>query len=587
MGRIGKLISIFCIWLSLGTTSNFLHAQSSVALHRQSDTEYQAIITIPTQEAATIDKDSIRLSSEQPGLHIATWQTSSNYQKHYEPTYQESRTSFSDTCTITAHLNITEKNLDQAYLHLGYYSSGQKNMVHEQLLCRFDQDQPQLQTNVETTLAIKEITSPLIAKKIAGTQTTSWSAKLSALVEKTESTGIRLLLVLLLGLLMSLTPCIYPMIPITVGVLQAQGSKSFFHNLSLALAYTTGIATTFAILGLTAAVTGQLFGSIMSNPFFIIGVVLMLAYLGGSMLGLYDMYTPRFMRSAGTTKGGSIPAAFLFGAASGTVASPCLSPGLILLLSIVAALGNKLLGFFLLFAFGVGLSLPLLIIGTFSTSLMLLPKAGMWMIEIKKLFGFLLFGMCFYFLNNVLAWPALLGLASITLLACGIFYLRSVAPYDSQTLRSIKNFGSTLFMASSLFMGFQTYQSLYHAHQENTPYSIWTTDYAYAQHQATTHNQALFIDIGAPYCSTCKAIDRTILSHPRVVDALQKCVPVKVDAAEHPDVLSKLQEKYTIKGVPTLLLVKHNGELIKQWGGEIYDLSIDEFVNELNQQTTV
>ena len=122
---------------------------------------------------------------------------------------------------------------------------------------------------------------------------------------------------------MSLTPCIYPMIPITVGILQAQGSKSFGSNLLLASAYTLGIATTFAALGVTAAYTGAMFGaSIMSNPFFILMIVAVLTYLGFSMLGFYDMYTPKFMRNAGAGKGGSLTSAFLFGAASGTVASP-------------------------------------------------------------------------------------------------------------------------------------------------------------------------------------------------------------------------------------------------------------------------
>lgn len=566
------------------TTISFIYADTHLHMDKTSETTYKATITIDIAPEDFIDKDSIQLSVDHPNVQVTQWHIASNFIKQYDPTYKETRKIISDICTLSVELNCTNPDdLTDAFLHIGYYQDAKKGMVHEQLRLAADSSRvAPVSTTVDTTGNVQS-KAPSLAIKSSTAKSTSWSSRLSHLVEKTESTGIRIILVLLLGLLMSLTPCIYPMIPITVGILQAQGSKSFLNNCMLSLAYTVGIATTFAALGLTAALTGQIFGSIMSNPIFILAVVAVLAYLGFSMLGFYDMYTPKFMRNANNTKGGSVTAAFLFGAASGTVASPCLSPGLILLLSIVATLGSKLLGFILLFAFGVGLSIPLLIIGTFSTSLMLLPQAGMWMVEIKKFFGLLLFGMCFYFLNNILPWPVLLGLGSITLLASGIFYLQSIAPYDSKLWRGIKNLCGITFIASSMFLGVQTFQAV-----QNTPVdthkSFWLVDYQQALAQATQNNTYLFIDIGAPYCSICKTIDKTILAHPRVMEALKKYVPVKIDASENTDVMSELQKKYHINGVPTLLLINHNGDLIKKWGSEIYyDLSIDQFIEQLNQ----
>lgn len=165
----------------------------------------------------------------------------------------------------------------------------------------------------------------------------SWASYISTLVQTTESTSLRLILVAALGMLLSLTPCIYPMIPITVGILQSQGSRSIARNFCLALSYTMGIASTFALLGLLAAYTGLLFGSFMTKPLVIIPLVALLVYLAGSMMGFYEMYTPRLLQNGSSSGGGSLVSAFLFGAASGTVASPCLSPGLILLLTIVTS----------------------------------------------------------------------------------------------------------------------------------------------------------------------------------------------------------------------------------------------------------
>jgi thiol:disulfide interchange protein DsbD len=132
------------------------------------------------------------------------------------------------------------------------------------------------------------------------------SDTVSALLAASNSLVIQLLLAMALGLLLSLTPCIYPMIPITVGILQAQTGSSVWQNALRAGAYSCGIATTFALLGLLSAFTGTLFGSFMASPFVIVPMVLLLGYLTGAMLGLYEMYIPRVFQQQQTGKGGSL-----------------------------------------------------------------------------------------------------------------------------------------------------------------------------------------------------------------------------------------------------------------------------------------
>ena len=361
-----------------------------------------------------------------------------------------------------------------------------------------------------------------------------WLKSIPNKIKTTDSIFLRILLVFLLGLLMSLTPCIYPMIPITVGVLQSQGSKSFFKNFMLSSAYTLGLATTFSIMGLLAASSGEAFGHMMGNPLFVIVIVAVLCYFALSLFGLYNMYIPKFLRNkkSSLSKGGSLLSIFFFGLMSGTVASPCLSPGLALVLTMVATIANKFLGFLLLFAFGVGISTPLLIIGTFSSSINLLPRAGTWMIEVQKIFGFMLFGMCFYYLNNILPWYIILVMLTLFSLCTGIYYLRSISPQDSAAWKWTKNVFGISGIALSVFLFVETFQELYYPELNVGIESSWHSDYDEAVRIARQERKNLFIDFWAPFCSICKAITRTVLKDPAVAKELENFVVVQVDSVE-------------------------------------------------------
>jgi thioredoxin:protein disulfide reductase len=375
------------------------------------------------------------------------------------------------------------------------------------------------------------------------------------------------------------------MIPITVGILQSQSGNSVIRNFFLALAYTTGIATTFSLFGLLAVSTGQLFGSFLTHPLVIVPVVGLLGYLGFSMLGFYEMYTPSFFKKNNkNTQSSSFVSAFLFGAASGTVASPCLSPGLILLLSIVTTLGDKFLGFILLFSFGIGLSIPLLLIGTFSSSLSLLPRAGSWMVEIKKVFGFMLLGMCFYFLKNILSWPLLMWSISLFTIAIALFYLYQAQNIQLSTPRMINNTLGTLLLATSVLLCFKSYQAS-NPLIDTIMMPLWLTDYYQAQTQAQEEQKKILLDISAPFCTICKAIDNKLFTDHQVCQALSTVVPVKVDCSDTSNKhYASLQKKYAIIGAPTFILIDPTTEKeIKRWGSELYDVNPQDFIADLKQ----
>lgn len=417
---------------------------------------------------------------------------------------------------------------------------------------------------------------------VATMNAASISDTLSAVLAATDIFALQLLLAAVLGLLLSLTPCIYPMIPITIGILQANKSDSIAHNASRALAYTCGIATTFALLGLASAFTGTLFGSLMASPWVIIPMVVLLAYLAGAMLGLYEMYIPRLFQQQNNNRGGSLLAAFSFGAASGTVASPCLSPGLVLLLSIVSRTGNPITGFGLLFAFGIGLSIPLLIIGAFSGSLHVLPRAGMWMVYVKQAFGLLMIGIILYLIKPLVS-PTMLRIFAIQIFAAtGILLLLKQYKYA----RKININGETIIAIISIIIGalflFMPFEKTDH---EGVRIS-WCTNYTDAQAQALAEKKAILLDVNAPYCTICSAIEGKFFCEDAVCSALGNCVPVKINGADTSiEAHEELKKRYNIIGAPTLILIDpETGKELARWGSELYDATIEQFVDQLNKK---
>lgn len=403
-----------------------------------------------------------------------------------------------------------------------------------------------------------------------------------------KSWTLKLLFALILGILLSLTPCIYPMIPITVGILQAQGSKSILKNFSLSLMYTLGLATTFSLLGLLAASSGEAFGSIMGNPIFILCFVALLAYFAFSMFGLYTLHIPRFLqKKRDIGGGGSYLSIFVFGLASGSVASPCLSPGLAFLLAMVATMANKFIGFLLLFAFGVGVSTPLLVIGTFSGSMNVLPKAGMWMLEVQKLFGFMLLGLCFFYLSNILPWHVILIMLTIFALCSGLYYLRSINKHDSAVWKNIKSIFGIIGIALSLYLAVESFQEIYYPSLDNDPFEqTWYTDYDKAVTDAKHQHKKLFVDFGATFCTLCTHIKNSVIKHPSVIKTLSEdYVFVYVNGDDSGiEPYKTLKERYSIQGFPTLLVVNpKDGEELKRWQGEIEDESISDVINELEK----
>lgn len=547
----------------------------------------QLIVTIDAHPDDLIYKETLSFSLDTSDVTITSCSAETPTIDHFDATFKETKKAFDAPFSYKINLNINDQfDPENVHIFLQAYHTKQKTMVQEEsvLLLPEQTADGQTQTWADIATAIDTTQTVTMPQQCSpSVESTTITGRISNLIQSTNSIWLQLILVLLLGLLMSLTPCIYPMIPITAGILQAQGSKSLFHNFLLSLCYTLGIATTFALLGFMAAFAGQAMGSLMAQPLFIIPLVLLLLYLAGSMIGFYEMYIPTFFQANNhSIKGSSYVSTFLFGAISGTVASPCLSPGLLMLLCIVSTMANKIIGFLLLFSFGFGLGIPLLIIGTFSSSLSVLPRAGMWMVEVKKLFGFLMIAMCFYFLNNIMPLHILLWAMAATALISALYFIYTSNHVHNKRWRILYTLLGIATLAGSCALAFKAYMATMHANVCEVTNETWLTDYQCALEQAQSQNKKLFIDIGAPFCSICKAIDKTLMVDAQVLKALKHTVNVKIDGSDIHN--QKIVERYKVLGFPTFLLIDPNtGDQIARWGGELYSTKPQAFVKQFHK----
>lgn len=210
------------------------------------------------------------------------------------------------------------------------------------------------------------------------------------------------------GVLTSVTPCIFPMIPITAGLISgsARSGASRGRTIGLTFTYVAGLALLYATMGLIAGLTGSLFGSIASNPWARFAIGNLLLIFGLAMLDVIPVNVPgRLSEWAGSMRGGSYPGVFALGATSGIVAAPCGAPAFAAVLTFVAATQSAVLGFVYLFVFSIGMTALLVAVGLFSGTLAKLPRPGPWMVRVKKLAGLVLIAMAeYYFVQMGMVW---------------------------------------------------------------------------------------------------------------------------------------------------------------------------------------
>ncbi len=388
-----------------------------------------------------------------------------------------------------------------------------------------------------------------------------------------------LLLVFLGGLLTSFTPCVYPMIPITMAVIGAQAAGGRrWSGFILSLFYVFGISLTFASLGMIAAKTGSLFGSFMNHPVVTVFIAALFLAMGLSMLGAFTMQMPPSVASKlrGKKKRGFL-GAFLTGIVSGLIVSPCISPLLVVILAWVAKKGSLLMGFGLLFSFAWGLGVLFVLIGTFSGALKALPKSGLWMELIERGFGILLVTLAVVFVKPILSPFVYACLWAVYLVVLGTFLGAFTATEKTDPPRSklLKAIAVLLVLLGAGVL----FNAITGTRADSAPASgsgtavktiagpEWLDSEDPAFVLAKYLGVPVLVDFAADWCAACHELDEKTWPDATVLAALKSYVPLRLDMTRNTEAVKALQKKYRIVGMPTVIALSADGKELGRFTG--------------------
>ncbi len=370
------------------------------------------------------------------------------------------------------------------------------------------------------------------------------------------------------GLLVSFTPCVYPMVAVTVSVFGARNVASRWQGFWLSAAFVAGIVLVFVPLGVLAGLTGGVFGSILSSRWVIIGLSALFLALAASMFGAFDLDLPAGLKNRLAQAGGSgFWGALVLGMICGPIAAPCTGPFLTGILAWIAQTQSAVWGAGLMAAFAIGLGVPFFLVGVFAVQL---PKSGRWMMHVKSVMGLVLIVVALYFLAT--AFPVLSAhvVPSVSfLLGCGVVSVLGLLlgavhrSFEGATagVRLSKAAGIVLTSAGvfSLLMGWiAPDRTLSWEGPGALPGQATLTEAV--RKKAVADARPLLVDFTAAWCAACKKIDKLTFTDARVQREAGRFLALKVDATDLEDPLvDATMDEHVVRGLPTVILFHSNG----------------------------
>ena len=407
---------------------------------------------------------------------------------------------------------------------------------------------------------------------------------------------------LLLGIGLTFTPCVLPMVPILSSVIAGHDNLTPRKGFMLSSAYVMGMAITFAAAGVVVGLLGARFNIqiYMQQPLVLAIFSGLFVLLALAMFGFYEIRLPRFIqdpldRLNQKQNGGGLISVFFMGAISAIVVSPCVTAPLAGALVYISSTGDAVLGGFALFALGLGMGLPLIAIGTTGASV--LPKAGLWMDKVKHFFGVLLLAVALWILGRVL--PEDIYLAGwIILLGTYAVVLGAFEAANSTIERFIKGLSLLVFMLAAMLMfkvvvesnqtGSSNTGTDYTAQASNQgSNSIFTTAKTKAElnlllNSAKAQEKLVMVDVYADWCIECKIMANTLFADSEVQKQLSNFDSIKLDITEFNDFHKEYLESNGIFGPPALLFYGLDGNIIKE-AQILGEISKQDFLGHLQQ----
>jgi thiol:disulfide interchange protein DsbD len=382
------------------------------------------------------------------------------------------------------------------------------------------------------------------------------------------------------GFLLAFTPCVLPMIPILVSIIVGQGTHITTRRaFSLSLAYVLAMAVTYSVAGIIAGLLGSYVQAYLQNVWVIGAFSLLFVLLALSLLGFYELQMPnklqrKVLSLSNNQSGGTYIGVAMMGILATLIASPCVTAPLIGVLSYIAKTGDATLGALALFALGLGMGIPLLIIGTLGGKF--LPKAGAWLVSIKMIFGFLMLGLAIWLIERIIPAAVSLLLWSLLIFTFSI-YLGVFTVKPKNVLAFSVKIISILLLSYSMILAFSIYIG---NHNSFNPLQVKTlrgsinqpaltfkhvknrSELSAAMVLAKAEHRPVMLDFYADWCPDCKALDKNTFSDLSVIKLLNNFNLLRGNLTDAKAEDNELAKSFDILGPPRILFFDENGKLM-------------------------
>jgi len=378
------------------------------------------------------------------------------------------------------------------------------------------------------------------------------------------------------GLLLSFTPCVFPMYPILTGIIVGQAKDKVLttkHAFTLSFFYVQGMAITYTILGIVVALAGAQFQAMFQHPVVLIALSLLFIFLALSMFGLFNLALPASWQNklnnlSNNQKGGSIAGVVIMGVISGLVASPCTTAPLTGALLYISQTGDVVLGASALYALSLGMGLPLLILG--SSGGKILPKAGAWMNVIKNIFGLLLLAVPIFLIERIISPIIIEALWTLLILTTASYFYVVNQNSNEKTPKSFWFGFRSLLIFLMLFIGANKAYQLINPTSKLVPVAIEVhskflkvsnlQELNQAVIAANSDGKTVMVDLYADWCIACKEFEKYTFNQPIVQQALANTVLLQIDLTDTGSSESiELMENFEVFGLPSILFFDLKG----------------------------